>query len=94
MDSIGRLARYRLQLYELDFGVIHCAVLKQQASDALSLLQPISEPDTSLEGNLSLHAIDTKTAYTSILVISAKSNNMILLKVQDIESIDTPPTLV
>lgn len=64
-----------------------------KAAGALSWLQATGEDDTPLENDLLLLAIGAKSGNTSILVINANSDNIILLKAQKKRSIKTPPTL-
>lgn len=57
-ESIGRLARWRLRLLELEFHIIFRAGIKQRAADALSRLSTTEEDTKPLEDNFPILAID------------------------------------
>lgn len=60
IDSIGRLARWRLRLFEFDFDVIYRASVKHEAADTLPRLQTAGEEDTPLKDKLPLLAVNAK----------------------------------
>lgn len=92
-DSTSRLARWRIQLSKFDCDVVHRTDMKRQATDVLSRLQTSTEDDTRLEDDFSLRAVDAKEDNTSILLISADSNEIIPPNAQDEKSIDTTTTV-
>lgn len=57
-DSTGRLAQWRVRLWEYDFDVLHRAGIRHQANDAKSRLQTTGEHKTHLDEDLPLLAID------------------------------------
>lgn len=56
--SVGRLARWCLRLSSYEFDVVHRAVIKHQAADALFCLQTTRKDRTSLEEHFSVLAIE------------------------------------
>ena len=51
-DATGKLARWQLRLSELEFDVVHRAVIKHQAADALSRLETSGADDSSLQDEI------------------------------------------
>lgn len=51
-NAVGRLARWRFQLFEFEFEDIHRADEKRQAADALSTLRTGGEETTGIDDDL------------------------------------------
>lgn len=94
IDSIRRLALWRLRLPEFDFGVVRHAGMNHQPADALSTFRRTGEDDKPFEDNLTQLAIDAKDDNTNMPVINVNSSEIILLNRQEKKSIDTLPTVV